>query len=461
MSRTVAIVTMGCARNEVDSEELAGRLAADGWTLVEDVESAEVAVVNTCGFIESAKKDSVDALLEANSLKGHGTTKAVVAVGCMAERYGKELAAALPEADAILGFDDYQDISERLQSIVSGNAHAPHTPRDRRALLPIAPVDRAEVRDESFKSAVGAGGSLFRKRLGSAPWAPLKIASGCDRRCSFCAIPYFRGSFISRRPTEILQEALWLGQNGVSELFLVSENTTSYGKDLGDLKLMEKIIHEFTEIPGIERVRLSYLQPAEMRPTLLHAMIETEKVAPYFDLSFQHSSPSVLRRMRRFGDSEKFLHLITQIRALSPEAGIRSNFIVGFPGETQGDFDELANFITDAKLDAIGIFGYSDEDNTEALDLGDKVAEEVIRERVESLSSLADEMVSIRAAGRIGEQVRVLIEDEELQEGRAAHQGPEVDGTTSFIGTSFAVGEYIDAVIVDSMGADLVAEVIR
>jgi len=208
---------MGCARNEVDSEELAGRLAADGWTLVEDVESAEVAVVNTCGFIESAKKDSVDALLEANSLKGHGTTRAVVAVGCMAERYGKELAAALPEADAILGFDDYQDISARLQSIVSGNAHTPHTPRDRRALLPIAPVDRAQARDESFQSAVGAGGSLFRKRLGSAPWAPLKIASGCDRRCSFCAIPYFRGSFVSRRPTEILQEALWLGQNGVSE----------------------------------------------------------------------------------------------------------------------------------------------------------------------------------------------------------------------------------------------------
>jgi ribosomal protein S12 methylthiotransferase len=461
MSRTVAIVTMGCARNEVDSEELAGRLAADGWTLVEDVESAEVAVVNTCGFIESAKKDSVDALLEANSLKGHGTTRAVVAVGCMAERYGKELAEALPEADAILGFDDYQDISERLQSIVSGNAHTPHTPRDRRALLPIAPVERAQARDDAFQSAVGAGGSLFRKRLGSAPWAPLKIASGCDRRCSFCAIPYFRGSFISRRPTEILQEATWLGQNGVSELFLVSENTTSYGKDLGDLKLMEKILHEFTEIPGVERVRLSYLQPAEMRPSLLQAMIETEKVAPYFDLSFQHASPSVLRRMRRFGSSEQFLHLITQIRALSPEAGIRSNFIVGFPGETQDDFDELANFITAAKLDAVGIFGYSDEDNTEALNLAEKVADEVIRERVESLSSLADEMVSIRAAGRIGEKVRVLIEDEELQEGRAAHQGPEVDGTTSFIGTDYKVGEYIDAVIVDSMGADLVAEASR
>ena len=461
MSRTVAIVTMGCARNEVDSEELAGRLAADGWTLVSDVEAAEVAVVNTCGFIESAKKDSIDALLEANSLKGHGKTRAVVAVGCMAERYGQELAKALPEADGILGFDDYQDISARLQSIVSGNAHTPHVPRDRRSLLPIAPADRPAAREEaineSYASSLGAGGSLFRKRLGSAPWAPLKIASGCDRRCSFCAIPYFRGSFISRKPTEIIEEGRWLAQNGVTELFLVSENTTSYGKDLGDLKLMEKILPEFAAIEGVERVRLSYLQPAEMRPSLIQAMIESEKVAPYFDLSFQHSSPTVLRRMRRFGDSEKFLHLISQIRALSPEAGIRSNFIVGFPGETQEDFDELANFLSAAKLDAIGIFGYSDEDNTEALDLTDKVDEDVIRQRVESLSSLADEMVSLRATARIGENVRVLIEDKELQEGRAAHQGPEVDGTTSFIDTNFEVGQYIDAVIIDSMGADLVA----
>ena len=199
------------------------------------------------------------------------------------------------------------------------------------------------------------------------------------------------------------------------------------------------------------------MQPAEMRPSLLQAMIETEKIAPYFDLSFQHTSPTVLRRMRRFGDSEKFLHLISQIRALSPEAGIRSNFIVGFPGETQTDFDELADFISAAKLDAIGIVGYSDEDNTEALELADKVDEDVIRQRVESLSSLADEMVSLRASARIGENVRVLIEDKELQEGRAAHQGPEVDGTTSFIGTNFEVGQYIDAVIIDSMGADLVA----
>ena len=449
MKRTVAVVTLGCARNEVDSEELAGRLAADGWTLVDDVESAEVALVNTCGFIESAKKDSVDALLEANSLKGHGTTRAVVAVGCMAERYGNELAEALPEADAILGFDDYKDISARLQSIVAGEKHTPHVPRDRRALLPIAPAARADAREvEEFS----------RKRLGNTPWAPLKIASGCDRRCSFCAIPYFRGSFVSRRPTEIISEARWLAENGVSEMFLVSENTTSYGKDLGDLQLMEKILPEIAALPGVERVRLSYLQPAEMRPTLLQAMIATDKTAPYFDLSFQHTSPTVLRRMRRFGDTEKFLHLISQIRALSPEAGIRSNFIVGFPGETQEDFDDLANFITQAKLDAVGVFGYSDEDKTEALELSDKVDADVIAQRVETLSALADEMVSLRAQARIGETIRGLIEDAELQEGRAEHQGSEVDGTTTFIGTDFVVGQYVDAVVIDSMGADLVAK---
>jgi tRNA A37 methylthiotransferase MiaB len=220
---------------------------------------------------------------------------------------------------------------------------------------------------------------------------------------------------------------------------------------------METILPDIAAISGVERVRLSYLQPAEMRPSLLQAMVATSKVAPYFDLSFQHTSPSVLRAMRRFGDSEKFLHLISQIRALDPQAGIRSNFIVGFPGETQEDFDGLAEFITHAQLDAVGIFGYSDEDNTEALALGEKIEQEVISQRVESLSTLADEMVSERAQMRIGQSVRVLIEDAELQEGRAAHQGPEVDGTTTFVGTDYKVGEYVDAVVIESIGADLVA----
>jgi len=459
--RTVALVTLGCSRNEVDSEELAGRLAADGWTLVEDAADAEVALINTCGFIESAKKDSVDALLEAHSLKGNGITRAVVAVGCMAERYGNELAEALPEADAILGFDDYQDISQRLQTIMAGGSIEAHTPKDRRSLLPLAPSERQASKPAPITESAGSLGQglrVMRKRLDKAPVAPLKIASGCDRRCSFCAIPSFRGSFISRRPTEILDEAKWLVDQGVTELFLVSENTTSYGKDLGDLKILEKILPEMAAIDGVERIRLSYLQPAEMRPSLLQAMIATEKVVPYFDLSFQHASETLLRRMRRFGDGEKFLHLIDQIRALSPEAGIRSNVIVGFPGETEEEFQDLVDFISEARMDAVGVFGYSDEDKTEALTLGNKVDQDLINNRVEQLSTLVDELLMQRAEERIGQKVRVLIEDEELQEGRADHQGPEVDGSTMIQGrVTYKVGEYVDAIVSEVAGADLIA----
>ena len=457
--RTVALVTLGCARNETDSEELAGRLAADGWVLVSDPAKAEIAVINTCGFIESAKKDSVDALLEAHSLKSNGITKAVVAVGCMAERYGNELASALPEADAILGFDDYQDISARLSTIIDGGKITTHTPKDRRTLLPIAPADRAEKKAAAQIDGPSPLGTVLRKRLDNAPIAPLKIASGCDRRCSFCAIPYFRGSFVSRRPTEIIEEAKWLADNGVSEIYLVSENTTSYGKDFGDLKLMEKMLPDLSKIDGIKRIRLSYLQPAEVRPSLLQAMVSVDKVVPYFDLSFQHANGDLLRSMRRFGDGEKFLHLITQIRALNPEAGIRSNFIVGFPGESDAQFMDLIEFLTQAQLDAIGIFGYSDEDKTEGKTLENKVAPELITERVNELSTLVDELITQRAEARIGQKVSVLIEDEVEQEGRAEHQGPDVDGST-FIKSrnKYRVGEYVDAVVSDVMGVDLIAQ---
>ena len=457
--RTVALVTLGCARNETDSEELAGRLAADGWVLVSNPAKAEIAVINTCGFIESAKKDSVDALLEAHSLKGNGVTKAVVAVGCMAERYGNELASALPEADAILGFDDYQDISARLSTIIDGGKITTHTPKDRRTLLPIAPADRAEKKAAAQIDGPSPLGTVLRKRLDNAPIAPLKIASGCDRRCSFCAIPYFRGSFVSRRPTEIIEEAKWLADNGVSEIYLVSENTTSYGKDFGDLKLMEKMLPDLSKIDGIKRIRLSYLQPAEVRPSLLQAMVSVDKVVPYFDLSFQHANGDLLRSMRRFGDGEKFLHLITQIRALNPEAGIRSNFIVGFPGESDAQFMDLIEFLTQAQLDAIGIFGYSDEDKTEGKTLENKVAPELITERVNELSTLVDELITQRAEARIGQKICVLIEDEAEQEGRAEHQGPDVDGST-FIKSrnKYRVGEYVDAVVSDVIGVDLIAQ---
>ncbi|WP_079078821.1 30S ribosomal protein S12 methylthiotransferase RimO [Streptomyces sp. DSM 15324] len=480
--RTVALVTLGCARNEVDSEELAGRLEADGWQLVEDAEDADVAVVNTCGFVEAAKKDSVDALLEANDLKGHGRTQAVVAVGCMAERYGKELAEALPEADGVLGFDDYADISDRLQTILNGGIHASHTPRDRRKLLPISPAERQSATDVALPGHAapaelpGQGAPVdlpegvapqsgprapLRRRLDGAPVASVKLASGCDRRCTFCAIPSFRGSFISRRPSDVLNESRWLAEQGVKEIMLVSENNTSYGKDLGDIRLLESLLPELAEIDGLERVRVSYLQPAEMRPGLIDVLTSTPKIAPYFDLSFQHSAPGVLRAMRRFGDTDRFLELLDTIRGKAPQAGVRSNFIVGFPGESEADLAELERFLNGARLDAIGVFGYSDEEGTEAATYDDKLDEDVVAERLAHVSRLAEELVSQRAEERVGETVHVLVEslDEDGVHGRGAHQAPETDGQVLLTsGEGLAVGRMVEAKVIGTEGVDLVAE---
>jgi ribosomal protein S12 methylthiotransferase len=546
---TVALVTLGCARNDVDSEELAGRLEAGGFRLVDDAAEADTVVVNTCGFVEAAKKDSVDTLLAAADYKESGRTQAVVAVGCLAERYGDQLAEALPETDAVLSFDDYTDISERLRSILAGNKHQPHVPRDRRKLLPLAPADRhstpgvavpghgdqpttahadgraavvgshipEQLRPTDASSLAGSGEPsdglkgrfvtgapeelkidapdlaaapasgprVMRRRLDGGPMAPLKLASGCDRRCAFCAIPMFRGAFMSRRPAEVLREAEWLAENGVRELFLVSENSTSYGKDLGDLRLLETLVGEIAQVPGIIRVRVSYLQPAEMRPTLISAMTSTPGVVPYFDLSFQHASGPLLRRMRRFGDSERFLELIAQVRATAPTAGIRSNVIVGFPGETEEDVDILCDFLSRAGLDAIGVFGYSDEDGTEAETYDGKLDEDTIAARLDRVTRLAEDLTSARAESRIGELLEVLIESTDTLdadtlstdaesvdsegvwssagrtgEGRAAHQGPEVDGSTTVTGLpdGVRVGDLVSAKVVASDGVDLIAE---
>jgi ribosomal protein S12 methylthiotransferase len=464
--RTVSLVTLGCARNEVDSEELAARLTASGWDLT-SADDASVVLVNTCGFIQAAKQESIDELLAAAE-----SGAKVAAVGCLAERYGADLAGELPEAQ-VLSFDDYTDIGARLDDVLAGRPRTPHTARDRRKLLPISPADRQTVPPKTLPPMpvpadpaapwVGPGGGVYRRRLSGGVVAPLKIASGCDRRCSFCAIPSFRGAFVSRRPPEILAEARWLADNGVRELMLVSENSTSYGKDLGNLRLLEEVLPDLAATSGIERVRISYLQPAELRPGLIEVIASTPGVAPYFDLSFQHASGRVLRAMRRFGDRERFLTLLDQIRELSPQAGVRSNFIVGFPGETAADLAELEAFLSHAGLDAIGIFGYSDEDGTEATSLPGQLADAEIARRVEEFASLADELMSQRAESRLGEELDVLIEEQAEDgrwEGRAAHQAPEVDGVTTVRSAApLAVGDMVRAVVTGSDGVDLIADV--
>jgi ribosomal protein S12 methylthiotransferase len=482
------MVTLGCARNEVDSEELAARLEDGGWQLADESNDADVVLVNTCGFIQAAKQESIDELLDAAA-----GGAAVVAAGCLAERYGSRLAEAMPEAQ-ILSFDDYEDIAARLDSVVTGQRWAAHEPRDRRKLLPLSPASRpgsaaarlpghgvvaapvspvavaertgpdGQIADLPPGLAPASGPRVLRRRLGGGVVAPLKIASGCDRRCTFCAIPAFRGAFVSRRPDDLLAEASWLADHGARELLLVSENSTSYGKDLGDLRLLESLLPQLAGVAGISRVRVSYLQPAEVRPGLVEVLAGTPGVARYFDLSFQHASGSVLRSMRRFGDSDRFLALIAQIRKLAPEAGIRSNFIVGFPGETEADFAELQAFLAEARLDAIGVFGYSDEDGTEAAGLAGQLPETEVADRVEELASLADELMDERAADRIGETVAVLI-DEVLPDGRylgrAEHQAPEVDGATEVRSRrKVSPGDMVTAVVTGSDGVDLEADAV-
>jgi ribosomal protein S12 methylthiotransferase RimO len=462
VSRSVAVVTLGCARNEVDSEELAGRLTADGWRVVDAPDAADAVLVNTCGFVESAKKDSIDTLLAAAD-----TGRRVVAVGCLAERYGAELARELPEADAVLSFDDYAQIGARLDDVLAGRPLVPHRPRDRRTLLPISPVARSSValpvpgHGDRPAGPAPRFRTPLRHRLQGGPVAALKIASGCDRRCAFCAIPGFRGSFVSRAPDDLLAEATWLAGQGVRELVLVSENSTSYGKDLGDLRLLERLLPDLAAVPGIARVRVSYLQPAEMRPSLVEVMTSTPGVAAYFDLSFQHASGPVLRRMRRFGDTERFLSLLAQIRDRAPLAGARSNVIVGFPGETRADVAELERFLSAGRLDAVGVFGYSDEDGTEAAGLDGKVRVDTVSRRVDRIGRLVEELTAQRAEERIGEVVDVLVEsvDGDTAEGRAEHQAPEVDGVTTVVGAgSPAVGDVVRARVTGTVGIDLVAE---
>ena len=461
-ARRVALVTLGCSRNEVDSEELAARLAAGGFQLVDEAAEADAVLVNTCGFVDVAKKDSIDALLAAS-----GGPQAVVAVGCLAERYGAELAESLPEADAVLGFDAYPDIADRLSAVLAGARPAAHVPRDRRALLPITPVERPRA---AADVVVPGHGSVVRRRLDDSPVAALKISSGCDRRCSFCAIPSFRGSHVSRPPQDILAEAEWLAGQGARELVLVSENSTSYGKDLGDLRALEKLLPQLAATPGIVRVRTVYLQPAETRPSLLEVLLTTPGVAPYLDLSFQHASPAVLRRMRRFGGAADFLGLLRRGRSLAPALGARSNFIVGFPGETAEDLDMLADFLEQAELDAVGIFGYSDEEGTEAVGLPGKIAEGEIEDRRARIVDLVEQLTAARAERRIGETVEVLVD--EIDEdghayGCAAHQQREVDGACAVRlagpaadGVALAVGDLVAARVTGAEGVDLVTELV-
>ena len=481
---TVAIVTLGCGRNEVDSENAAGLLTASGYRVVADPEQADAVVVNTCAFVEAAKRESIETVLDAAALKEQGRARTVLVTGCLAERYTEELRAELPEADAIVPFADYGRLPELLggrrpQARAgggTGGAAGPGASLARSGTSPIrTAASPASAAGLALPSLVPSGrrplpmvfptpaGAAFPARAPArGPVALVKLAEGCDRDCSFCAIPSFRGRFRSRRPTEILDEVAWLAGQGVSEVCLVAENSTSYGKDLGGREALIHLLRDLAAVDGLRRVRLNYLQPDELTPGLLEEMAANPVVCSYFDLSLQHASAPVLRRMRRGGSAERFLDLVTRIRALDPDAACRSNFILGFPGETPADVRELEEFLEAARLDWVAFFAWSPEDGTAALDLDGRVAAATARARVERVQELQDRVLAEAQEAWVGRRLEVLVErveDGGAVEGRSHREAPESDGVVRIEGTPgpARVGEYLPVEVTAAQGPELLA----
>jgi ribosomal protein S12 methylthiotransferase len=436
----VAIVTLGCGRNEVDSDQVAGALQAAGFHVVCDAESADCVIVNTCTFIEPAREESIDVILQACDLD----VPALV-IGCMAQRYGRQLAEALPEAAAVIGFADYP----RLPELVRQALGMPAVTGDR-ALLPLASAeDPARPPTAAFPVRTSPRG----------PWAYLKIASGCDRVCTFCTIPSFRGRFRSRPLDELEAEARWLVSHGARELVCVSENTTSYGKDLpGGRRNQQELVRMFERVEGLERVRLLYLQPAELTEALLDAMAASPVVAGYYDLSLQHASGPVLQRMARSGDAERFNELIASIRKRDPHASFRSSFIVGFPGETHADVAVLEQFLVEARLDWVGLFTFSREEGTPSAHLPGQVDPSEAQARRDQLLEVA-ELVAQECAERfVGRQLDVLIEEQDgdTAAGRSYREGPETDGEVRIPGCTAPIGGMVPVRVQVTNGVDLV-----
>jgi ribosomal protein S12 methylthiotransferase len=400
--------TLGCPKNQVDSDKLAGQLETEGYEAAADPASADLVLVNTCAFIEEARRESVDTVLQMAEFRRAGAR--LVVTGCLAQRYGSELAAALPEVDLVAGFG-----------------------------VPVT-LGRKEPRVPSFDLL-----NLPRPPA-RAPWAYVKVAEGCDRKCGFCAIPTFRGRQRSRPRDDILAEVDHLG---VEEIILVAQDLASYGRDLGH-KAIEGLIRSVAE--RVARVRLLYLYPSELTDGLIEAMGETG--CPYFDLSLQHVSRSHLRRMRRWGDGDQFLARIQTIRDRYPDAALRSSFIVGYPGETEEDHDQLLAFLEEAQLDWAGFFAFSPEEGTYAVDLPDPVPSPLATERLAECGEVQDAITSRRRLDLIGETIRVLVDEPGI--GRSHREAPEIDGLVRLASASVP-GSWIDVTVVGAEGPDLEA----
>ena len=417
MSRRYWIETLCCPKNQVDSDKLVGTLRADGLVTADDPESAAVIVVNTCAFVEAARQESIDAVLAAADARRPGAR--LVVTGCMAQRYGEELAEALPEVDLVAGFG----VPVTLGPSTEGNP-------------PVPSLDLLNL----------------PRPAPSAPWAYVKVAEGCDRACGFCAIPSFRGRQRSRSPESVLAE---VDQLGVAEVVLVAQDLASYGRDVAGLGpgAIVDLVRAVAE--RVARTRLLYLYPSDLTDALVDAIGAAG--VPYFDLSLQHASRPLLRRMRRWGDGDRFLARIDQIRARWPEAVFRSNFIVGYPGETELDHDALLRFLDAAQLDWCGFFAYSREEGTHAAGLDGSVDPGLVVERLDELSEVQDSITAQRRQALIGEKVEVLVDGPGV--GRTHREAPEIDGVVR-LPPRLPVGRFAPVMVTGAEGPDLEAEAV-
>ncbi|MBV8386483.1 MAG: 30S ribosomal protein S12 methylthiotransferase RimO [Acidimicrobiia bacterium] len=402
------VETLGCPKNQVDSDKLTGTMLADGLVPAAAPDEADVVVVNTCAFIEAARQESIDTVLALSDTRRTGAR--LVVTGCMAERYGAELAEALPEVDDVAGFG-----------------------------VPVTLKSRDEVPSLDLLN--------LPRPASAVPWAYVKVAEGCDRHCGFCAIPSFRGKQRSRTVDSILAEVDALD---VKEIVLVAQDLASYGRDVGAAGSIVPLVEAVAA--RVARTRLLYLYPSELNDRLIDAICATG--VPYFDLSLQHVAKGLLRRMRRWGDGDRFLERIAAIRTRQPDAAFRSSFIVGYPGETEDDHDRLLHFVEDAQLDWAGFFAFSPEDGTYAVELDGRVPDGLVSERLLELSELQDRITAERRAALIGRKVDVLVDATGV--GRTHREAPEIDGIVS-VPREWEPGSFVAGTVVGAGGPDLEA----
>jgi ribosomal protein S12 methylthiotransferase len=448
--KKVGFISLGCPKNLVDSEVMMGQLKEAGYEITSDASEADTVVVNTCGFIESAKQESIDAILEAARLKTEGKAQRLVVAGCLVERYRDQLRAEMPEVDAFIGTNQVREIT----TVCDERTNTRSLP-----VLPIGNQSATYLYDESTPRVLATPGySAF-----------IKIAEGCDRPCAFCFIPQMRGHFRSRRFGSIIVEAQQLADEGVKELVLVAQDSSRYGEDLGQPDALAHLLRELSHLDGVEWVRVMYTYPTHISDAFLDVLAEEPKAVKYLDMPLQHASANVLKLMRRGGTRASLQRLIERVRARVPGIAVRTTFITGFPGETEEDFQELLDFVRSVEFDRVGVFTYSDEEGTPAFELPNKVDARTAKRRRDRLMKEQKRISRRRNRARVGSTVRVLFEGESaetelLWQGRMETQAADIDGCVLINDAPEdfdpVPGQFVNVLITEAHEYDLVGRIV-